>query len=119
VIRFEDGPAAGKALSLIRVPYFLRVVIDGQGEVDALDQLIDEVRPDETGYVYYLVDRDYSAIVCSRGAGGGCRADHGATYRLYESQPPDEVLRDNERWQAWACEEGPKLQVETRNPLSE
>ena len=100
MITFLDGPAEGKQLSLSRAPYFLRVVIDADGGVDALDQLDDEIRPGETPHVYYQSEAIAHAIVCSRGR--GCRSEHIANYKLFEEQPPQELLADNARWGEWA-----------------
>ena len=100
MITFLDGPAEGKQLSLSRAPYFLRVVIDLVGAVDALDQLDDTVRPGETAYVYQQAEIIASAIVCSRGR--GCRHEYTATYRLYAEQPPQELLADSKAWGEWA-----------------
>lgn len=106
MIRFLDGPAADSVLSLGRAPFFLRVVIDTDGAVDALDQLDDTVRESETPHAYVLVGGVGRAIACSRGRGGGCRPSAVAKYRHYENQPAEEVLRDNARWQEWATNEG-------------
>jgi len=99
MIRFIAGPAEGAALSLRRVPHFLRVVVDQAGTVDALDQLGDTIREGETAHVYVLAGKPSSAIVCSRGK--GCRQELIAEYRQHDEQPPQAILRDNAEWQAW------------------
>jgi hypothetical protein len=33
-----------------------------------------------------------------------------ATYRYYDDQPDQEILRDNERWAQWATETGVNMQ---------
>ena len=101
MIVFTDGPASGTKLSLRRLPVLLRVVIDQDGTVDALDQLDDTPKPTEAIHVYRIVaGSDSRAIVCSRGR--GCRRENSATYRLYEKQPDDADARDTTNWQAWA-----------------
>lgn len=100
MVRFLDGPAAGTSLVLCRAPIFLRVVIDAAGNVDALDQLDDVMRPDEVAHVYRLDDDMGVAFACTRGKGCGRLAI--ATYRLYARQPGQELLRDNQAWQTWA-----------------
>ena len=102
-VRFLDGPAAGAALSLRRAPIFLRVVIDRRTKaVDALDQLSDTPEPTEAIYVYRRSAYVGSAIVCSRGRGGGCRSEQVAEYSLHPEQPEDAVMRDEKRWGEWA-----------------
>lgn len=103
MIRFLDGPAKGAQLSLARSPHFLRVVIDPAGNVDALDQLDDTMRPGETAHVYELSGDIGTVIACTRGK--GCRTMAIAEYRLYAKQPSQELLRDNQAWQAWAMSE--------------
>jgi len=101
--RFLDGPAQGTTLRLARSPMFLRVVIDAAGNVDALDQLDDDVRTGETAHVYKLFGDIGSVITCSRGR--GCRMEQIAEYRLHTKQPGQELLRDNQAWQTWAMGE--------------
>ena len=108
MISFLDGPAEGTRLSLQRAPYFLRVVIDQAGKVDALDQLDDEIRPGETAHVYYQTKHLGDAIYCSRGP-SRCRRVVSAEYRLYEEQPDQAVLRDNQAWVAWATTTGDRV----------
>lgn len=110
MITFLDGPAEGTRISLSRAPYFLRVVIDAAGNVDALDQLADTVRPGEVACVYYKTEDLGSAIYCSRGKGGkGCRHEEFATYKAFEEQPPQDLLSDNARWCEWATTKGNEL----------
>ena len=54
---FQDGPAKGKILMLKRAARFLRVVVDGSGTVDALDQLDDQPGADEKIYAYEITAR--------------------------------------------------------------
>jgi len=103
MIVFLDGPGKGRITFLARAPLFLRVVIDHDGTVDALDQLTDEAKPTETIHVYRRDGEPSSRIVCSRGRGGGCRQFAVAQYRLSEAQPDDATARDNLAWKAWVA----------------
>ncbi|MHB8953534.1 MAG: hypothetical protein ACYC4U_11240 [Pirellulaceae bacterium] len=100
MITFLDGPAEGNRLSLSRVPYFLRVVIDAAGSVDALDKLNDTIRDGEVAWVYYKTQDLGAAVYCTRGK--GCRHVEFGAYQVYGEQPPQELLSDNTRWSEWA-----------------
>lgn len=101
--RFTDGPAAGVVLGLRRSPLFIRVVLDRYAEKpiwDALDQLHDQPKPSEDLWVYKLVKCE--GIACVRMAkGGGCFPI--AEYVYVPEQPPVEVLKNMEKWRAWAA----------------
>ena len=105
IVTFLSGPASNANLELQRTPIFLRVVIDPDGKVDALDQLDDAAAPAESIYVYVFSSKHGGGFVCSRGRGGGCRSLMLVRYRFFETQPADEILRDNARWAAWATEQ--------------
>lgn len=96
--RFLDGPAAGKFLPLRRAPVFLRVVTDGK-KWDALDQLDDVPEDNERIFVYLISGPIGRSIVCARGGRGGIYM--AASYRFFEQQPGDDILRDNEKWREW------------------
>lgn len=100
MIRFCGGPAHGKCLDLRRAPLFLRVVIDKDGTVDALDQVADEPSPTETTHVYVRNGDVGRGLACTRGK--GCIPFVTAEYHYSPDQPTDEEIRDNARWQAWA-----------------
>ena len=100
MITFIDGPAAGNALDLQRTPVFLRVVIDKDGTVEALDQLDDKPRPSEAIHVYRIIGQPGRGIACSRGK--GCRPFMVAEYRLWCKQPRGTEARDNAKWKEWA-----------------
>lgn len=108
MMKFLGGPAAGKFLRLRRAPYFLRVVIDPEGGIDALDQLNDQARNEEVIYVYRLAGKVTRGIACSRGCvGSGCHVFLSAEYEWYGGRnagpvPADSVLRDNAAWAQWA-----------------
>jgi hypothetical protein len=98
---FVDGPAAGKRLDLRRAPLYLRVVIDADGGVDALDLLDDTPDPGEAIYVYRMSANLGSGIACTRGK--GCRPFNMSEYKLHGQQPPDDVARDFEKWRGWTA----------------
>jgi hypothetical protein len=103
---FQDGPAQGQVLELRRSPVFLRVVTNGVGGWDALDQLDDKPSEDETIYVYELVGEPGRAHINAGRRAGGCRWVSIATYKLLEGeQPSDGVVRDAGAWRSWACAE--------------
>lgn len=100
--QFIDGPAQGKTLMLQRAPHYLRVVIGGTGEVDALDQLDDTPLPTETLYAYEMVGEPsfchVQRIVNGRRAGGCYR---GGRYRIVSQQPTEAQMRSSESWREW------------------
>lgn len=104
MIRFANGPAAGKILQLRRAPYFLRVVISPRGNVDALDQLEDEPRPRERIHVYRRHGEAHAYHLKS-----SCPSVTGfyveAAYLYHGDQPADAVLRDTQKWRAWAIDQ--------------
>jgi len=102
MVTFLDGPAKGSVLHLRRAPLLLRVVIDPEGKVDALDQLDDTPTANEAIRVCRRVGEAGMAIICSRGK--GCQKAAIAEYRLYKEQPSDDVMRDTKAWRKW-CEE--------------
>jgi len=110
-MRFLDGPAKGSCLSLQRAPLFLRVVVDQDGTVDALDQLDDTPRPTEVIHVYHLASEPARVHVCRAGGRGGMGIT--ADYRLYEVQPTDDQARDPEKWPAWCQGQAELLRAPT------
>lgn len=100
---FKDGPAKGQKLNLSRTPIFLRVTHDKTtGKWDALNQLEDTAKPEETILVYRATSNRPMGISCG---GSGCRLM--MQYAIYWNQPADEILRDNKQWVDW---------VETQRP---
>ena len=95
---FEDGPAKGQHLALKRAPRFLRVVREG-AVWDALDQLTDQPKPNETLYAYEIVGQPFSVHINRAGGRGGFYM--GGSYKLVEPQPSDAEMRLN--WPTW-CE---------------
>lgn len=106
--KFIDGPAKGKLLRIARLPLFLRVVIDSDGTVDALDQLDDAPKESEAVHVYMRCSQPCTVHV------DGSRWDkvkkrnvrfgewfQTADYRHFPKAPADEVLRSPTEWPAW------------------
>jgi hypothetical protein len=105
MVRFEDGPAAGKVLALRRAPAFLRAVCNPDGEWDALDQLDDVPAAEERIVVYAIARND--GMMHLRMSGKAKRASGWyavATYRLCPTQPAEETMRSTEAWRKW-CQE--------------
>lgn len=106
MITFADGPVQGKTLILRRAPQLLRVVVDSSGSVDALDQLDDAPKPDESITVYRLDQASLCRYhVMTRGYGkDGARNGWymSAVYRLASDQPDDVTVRNRAAWQEWA-----------------
>jgi hypothetical protein len=99
-----DFPGFGAPLLLQRTPKYLRFVKSLDGAWDALDQIEDSPSADEVVVVGVLdswtglhIDR---VDPKTRRRGGEWHKM--VTYKLPPSQPPSEVLRDNQRWQEWA-----------------
>jgi hypothetical protein len=100
MIRFLDGPMAGKSLACKRAPLFLRVVKDGNdGTFDALDQLHDRPSLVESITVYERVTKPMNVHVNARGASGWYQL---ADYHLVTPPPADADVRDTRRWRDWA-----------------
>ena len=98
--RFLDGPAGGVTLALRRAPHFLRAVTLGDGTWDALDHFDD--RPDFYERIVVYVMRGEPTWMHIRAAKGG-GFYRGGAYVVVTPQPPDEVLRDETQWRAWAA----------------
>lgn len=100
---FRLGPADGSRLSLSRAPYFLRIVEDAHGKIDALDQLDDEPFDGDKISVYVLHCNRGGAFVDGRDKTGKRfgRFEVMADYVLYCNQPQDSEIRDNAKWQSW------------------
>lgn len=95
--KFVDGPADGQTLMLKRQPLFLRVVRDGAGKWDALDQLHDSPRHGEEAFVYVHVADDGCVFVRP---GGMYRTTR---YALFPQQPSQAVLRDTVAWRGFTA----------------
>ncbi len=97
MIKFLDGPAAGKVLMLRRAPQFLRVTEKG-GEFDALDMPADEPIDQEKLYAYRVAGPIFHAFIDGTGC-HGCFAV--GEYRLVQFQPEDRVMRNVRHWHKW------------------
>lgn len=105
MVRILDGPAAGRAFELARAPIFLRLVHSADGW-DALDQLEDEPRQDETVHVYRKVPGTEGVVfACGRGSGRSRRGGRYETgdYRHVEDAN-HEAMRETHVWRQW-CED--------------
>lgn len=100
---FTNGPANGKTLMLKRIPYFLRVVQDGD-KFDALDQPNDKPSPGETIHVYRHVETRGHVSISRRGGGGGFYPI--ASFEFH-STPQDSEVREVAEWIAWCVANKP------------
>jgi len=102
--KFIDGPAKDyPALMLRSAPIFLRVVIDRDKHLDALDQPEDDPRPGETCHAYELDAEPGVAFI----DGPKCRGRYPiSNYRLCATQPTQGTMRLKLAWVAW-CETQP------------
>ena len=100
---FKDG------LILKRTPKYLRfVVVDvagGDRTWDALDQMDDDARPEET--VFAAIQIDASSVHIDKRVNGKHVGEwhKTATYELIKGQPSDTILRVNSEWQRWASDQ--------------
>jgi hypothetical protein len=110
MVTLQDGPGKG-TLALHRAPRFLRVVIDPEGRVDALDQLDDEPGPGEAIHVYERTElRGAVHLLTGNRGRGGSGWYPSATYH-HRHDVDGERLRDTTAWRTWAAAEahGPRL----------
>lgn len=92
---FKDGPAQGQRLRLHRAPIYLRVTHDAKtGKWDALNELEDTARPNETLYCYKHTG--VRGFAC-----GGRNSSLLAEYALNPVQPSQEIMRSNDAWSNW------------------
>lgn len=99
--RFDDGPAAGKVLTLARHPLYLRAVLGADGTWDALDLLDDVPQPDDTIHAYRLSSSSSAHICYTEGRRRKGRWERLSRYEVVEPQPDDATLRDTDAWRAW------------------
>lgn len=100
MITFENGPAVGHTLKLSRAPRFLRVCRSPQLTFSALEKPDDRAAIADTLIAY--------EIASSRTPRGTVDANPVASYRMVQDQPDDAVMRDAEKWKAWATERAAK-----------
>ena len=103
MITFLDGPAFGQALDLERTPCALRVVVNANGQWDALDQIKDDPKPDDTIHVYTLASVPGTVHIDYRDAQGRRSGKwlRSAQYRAWPQSVADEELRTWDAWTAW------------------
>lgn len=100
---FQNGPAHGVKLMLRRSPYFLRVTYDGN-QYDALDQLEDAPKPEETIYVYRITALPgWCHIRASKPEASGTFSM--GSYEFVSPQPDAANVRDFEAWREWVAEQ--------------
>ena len=100
MIEFKGGPAHDATLSLRRIPILLRVVVDADSVVDALDQLYDQPRPGERVFVYKRVSHSSYHLKSS------CRSLTGwhwsAVYHFVDMPIEVATVRSTDAWRRWA-----------------
>lgn len=117
---FIDGPAQNNGewiagsrplrrapstpLLLKRAPHYLRAVLGPAGELDALDQLDDSPKAEETVVAYEMVGEPTICHINSGRRHGGSGFFRGGRYRVVAEQPTDEQLRSTVAWRAWVSE---------------
>lgn len=109
-ISLKGGPAGGHALSIERLPNLLRVVVVPGGEIDALDQLDDVAEMLETIHVYRKEGEPWRGMWDGQDPKTGRRTGgvfSTQPYVYHDVQPPDEILRHNDRWREWATTNQP------------
>jgi hypothetical protein len=114
MIRFTDGPAAGKMLLLRRAPLYLRVVFDTiRQRWDALDQLADTPGAGDVVFVYRRTGTPHAAFIdwTERGKRVG-RCVPVASYAVCAEQPADAAVRDTAAWREWCRAEVKKTPEE-------
>lgn len=99
---FEGGPADGQTLSLHAARFYLRVTENPRARkyrFDALDQPRDVAEPHELIYIYQLTaEPNWYHLKGSKGISGYWPQ---ATYRYWNEQPEQAVLRDEAQWREW------------------
>lgn len=105
--KFIDGPAAGVTLWLKRAPVFLRAVRSTEGAWDALDQIDDTPTTGESIVVYKLHGEPTWCHINARSKHGERQGGifQGGEYRVVDSQPKDERVRETASWRAWVAEQ--------------
>lgn len=89
---------------LKRAPIFLRVT-EADGKCDALDQIDDTPRKNETLFTYRRIGNEVGHIHLNRSGGRGGFYTV-AAYSLNPIQPTDGQMRDIEQWRLWCQAQG-------------
>lgn len=97
--------APSTPLLLKRAPHFLRAVQAPDGTWDALDQLHDTPKPDETIVAYEMVGEPSWCHINARGKKGERTGGvfHGGRYTVCDPQPTEAQLRDTPSWRLWCA----------------
>ena len=101
---FHDGPVKGRTLTLKRSPLFIRVVIDPDGEVVALDK--DDPAFGSIPAVYVLQKHPCKVLIDRQDSKGRKNSinESYVDYVLHKNQPCEEISWP-EQWQQWALKE--------------
>ena len=104
MITFTGGPAEGKQLRFVRCPLMLRVVVNNRtGEVDALNEVAD-VPKNEESIVVYRCDRFEGTCHVSCRPRSQSYWSSIAHYTLLPKQPAEMLIRFRLDWERW-CDE--------------
>jgi hypothetical protein len=100
MIQLLDGPAAGRKISGLRAPVYLRVVkARGSSVFDVLDLLTDDPREDEEVFVYRQVSgHQFGGRV---NIGGQCYDGIGDGEYRHMPRVNGDKLRTRAAWRAW------------------
>jgi hypothetical protein len=114
VITFIGGPAtARQGMLLRRAPDYLRIVVDADGGVDALDQLVDTPQDGELVHVYRRRGGVDAAHLCYRGKQKHRSGYYAIAEYEYLADVDGEQLRDTDAWRAWAQAQPPSMAAAT------
>lgn len=110
---FLNHPLCRQSLSLERTPRFLRFVCrESCRKWDALDQP-DDIAADDEFILAAIWSHTNSVHV--DGVRDGKRFGEwrkSITYKPIEPQPPQDLLRDNERWRSWCMAENERTETD-------
>ena len=108
IVKFVDGPLAGRSLRIKRTPLFLRGTRSRDGKkFDALDQIGDMLASFETAFAYEACKREsVNMFICPGG-----HVTEIVDYRLCDPQPPQRALESNLEWREWCVAELAKRKV--------
>ena len=100
MVKIIDGPAMGAKLNLQRTPKYLRVVIDLNKKVDALDLKTDTPMYGERLYAYIMIPESYKrGFYC--GENNGCQLLNFADYKICQMQPDQKTMSELKLWENW------------------
>ncbi len=109
---FLDGPAKGQRLIMLhRAARFLRVC-EEKGKWDALDQLTDSPKAEETLHAYEIAGPVGMCHIRASGGRGGFYPI--AEYRMVVPQPTDKEMRDTKEWHDWCVARAASSPIENQ-----